>query len=167
MKAKSIATIIVAILVCSSCASRIDRQKFEPLYRAGKNIEGALGVGVNLKYRELLQGFATEFSIANDKAANEAERALVKRYEEALSAYKDAGTIWEKRLKGDVLAPAGDPELVRIVDAYPLSGSGSGTAFTFSGQAAVQTIWVTAGARLKAANEMYAGKSGDALPTPH
>jgi len=168
MRKKSIAPIFAALLVCSHCAPRVDKQKFEPLYRAGKNIEGAVAVGVNLlKYRELLQGFATEVSIANDKVANDAERALLKNYEEALVAYKDAGAVWEKRLKGDTLSPADDPELVRIADAYPISGRGSGRAFTFSGEAAVQTIWVRAGARLKAANDLYTGNSADALPTPH
>lgn len=78
----------------------------------------------------------------------------------ALAAYKDAGTVWQKKIDGnsDMLVASVDPELTRIVAVpdYPIQGQGSGQSFHFSASAAIETLWLRAAAKLDAANELYA-----------
>ena len=118
----------IALQAVACSAGIVDKARHENLYRAAKNMEGAISVGVNLlRYRELLQQFATEMSIAKDKASNQAERDMVAAFDNAFLAYRDAGTLWEKKMGGsEQLSPSGDAELMRITDAYPISGTGSG-----------------------------------------
>jgi hypothetical protein len=169
---KKMVFVLCAGLLSLQCSSskieKIDQQKFESVYRSGKGIESAVGVGVNLlKYRELVQSFATEVSIASDRAATDKEKELVGAYAGALLAYKDAGAIWGKKLNTSWLRPADDPEVMRIYQAYPISGDGKGSDFRFTIDSAMQTIWQSAGALVAHANDLYNGTESEGLPTPH
>jgi hypothetical protein len=155
---------LVATLICLlavSCAGGVNKERFDDVYRAGKAIEGSLSVGVTmLKFAELVQEFATEVSIASDKAESRAEKEMVGHYAEALSACQDSLTIWNTKIKkrGN-LDVSVNPELRRIVDAYPIQGKGGKEYFNFDPDAAIQVIWSQAGGRLAAANRLYNGES--------
>lgn len=102
---------LVLFLACAGCG--IDRAAYEPLYRAGKDIAGAREVGVALiRYRELLQNLATEIKVAEDKATSEQERAFVSAYKDALTAFRDAETMWRAKID---LAAVSRGEPVRII----------------------------------------------------
>lgn len=161
---------IAAVLISIGCSSggTVDNARHENLYRAAKSLESAVGVGVTLaRYRELLQQFATELSISKDKAANRAEREMITAFADAFIAYRDAGTLWDQKVRGvEQLSPAGNAELMGIADAYPIRGSGSGANFTFAVDAAMQTVWRAADARLTRAVALYNGQSAPDLPDP-
>lgn len=81
-----------------SPAPTIDQVKFEPLYRSGKAIEGALGTGVSLmKFGELLQNMATEIGIAKDKATRPDEIAMVSQFGQALAMFVSSRQTWQDR----------------------------------------------------------------------
>ncbi len=154
-----IGLVLAVGLLLSACGSGVNKAKCEGLYRAGKGIEGAVSVGVNLiGYRELLQKLATEISIAADSAASDSEREMVTAYRDALVAYKDAETIWSKSLSGPSRLNAFDPEIKRIAGEYPIDGEGVGANFSFDAKAAVQTIWQTAQRELTRGNRVYNGE---------
>ncbi len=158
--------ILLATIALAGCSSKVDQSKFENLYRAGKNVEGALDVGVNLlRYRELVQSFSTEVSIANDRAGGSSERELVKTYNTALAAFKDAETLWGKKLNAqDGTLTCTDAEVRRVAGDYPISGTGSGSGFTFKIDDAVQTIWRQARGNLSQATTLYRGERSPDLP---
>jgi hypothetical protein len=168
----SVAAAVVSLLLssCSWKQEAIDQQKFDGVYRAGKGMEGATGVGVNvIRYRELLQAFATEVSIANDRAHSAREREMVGQYAGALQAYQDAGFLWGKKLDGAKrLSMSSDPEVRRIVlnDAYNINGTGSGESFSFEIDDAVQVLWRSARIRLSEANRIYTGEESREMPEP-
>ena len=109
----------------------IDRSRFENLYRAGKQIEGGLGVGISLiRYRELLQELATEVSIASDLARWESEREMVAAFAAALATFKYAETTWTNNIRSKS-----------------------------DDQRTVQEIWITAGRQLASAIALYNGES--------
>src|SRR5688572_29723901 len=84
---------------CSRTASdeALRTERFGPLHRAARSIDGAIAVGVSyVRFGELLQVFATELLLATDRAANDADRALVAAYSEALDAYKDSAAVWKQ-----------------------------------------------------------------------
>ena len=156
---------LFVLLTLCACSAKIDQAKFEAVYRAGKSMEGATSTGVTwLKYSELMQAFATEVSIAKDKAQSTIEQELVSLYGEALIAYQDAQIVWRKKIGHDGNLGISESEMKRIVEAYPIQGAGSGSSFSFSPDQAIQTIWVRAGAKLRDANEKYTGKESNALP---
>ncbi len=69
---------------------------FENVYAAAKAIEGSLGVGVKRSdYHDLLRALATQVSIAGDKVSSRREKEVLTLYEDAISAYGDAETLWE------------------------------------------------------------------------
>lgn len=71
-----------------ACA-RVDRDRFEPLYRAGKRIEGA-GTSVSPNEVEaLVKDLDLELSVANSRARTAGERNLVDLYRDARSASLD------------------------------------------------------------------------------
>lgn len=87
---------------CTTPAPVVQKAKLEKLYRAGKTLASATEVGVNYqRFTELVQGLATEVSIASDAATTDGERRLLGLFREAADAYKDSLTIWTKKLAGD------------------------------------------------------------------
>ena len=162
------AWVILAFAVCTAgCAGRVRKEKFENVYRAAKAVEGALGVGVNLpKFTELVQTFSTEVSIAADTASNSTEKTMVGLYREALAAYQDSLTVWQKKIGGhqESLGIANDPELRRIVETYPIGGRGRGESFTFEPDDAIRNIWTYARGKADAANSLFNGESVSDVP---
>lgn len=105
----------VALVACKSAPPpsvpprpALDQAKFEPLYRAGKAVEGSLAVGMNaLRMSELEQALSTEIAVANDRAKTEHEKDLVLAYTAALVVLHDATTFWkESQVKKDEYASA-------------------------------------------------------------
>lgn len=145
----------------------IDRAKFEPLYRAGKTIESASAVGLNLpKLNELIQGFATEVSIAKDKASAEKERVMVAKYEQALQAYQDCATLWQQKIvfsnwEGVPFRAPGresTSELVPIVSRHKLNTATitkNGVQAEVITEDGVSLILVSASKTLAEANKAY------------
>lgn len=153
--------VLVALCVLSlGCARGVDQQKFDGVYRSGKSLEAALSVGVNyLRFGELVQAYATEVSIAQDKATNAAERDLVKLYAEALAGCQDSLLIWKLKLdQSGNLNVNSRPELRRIADVYGIEGQGSREYFNFDPDQAIRTIWAVISSKLSNANAVYNGK---------
>ena len=148
-----------AMCATNGCSSRIDQARFEGVYRAGKALAGATDVGVVLlRYRELLATFASEVSIASDKANSKSEREMVRLYLDALRAYKDVETLWAAQFapgqSGTVGATDG-PEFKRMLDDYQITNEGTVDNPRLNLKAAMQVVWVTARAKLDGANRIY------------
>src|SRR4030095_10400373 len=158
----------------NSKRSVIDQPKFEPLYRASKSIQGAIGVGLTYPdFGKLLQSFASEISIAQDRARSADEQQLVKHYADALSVFKDSATLWQKKIEsGDswdgqifytvisspVSGPGTDPRLAPIVEKYRLVTQDYrkyGQHLVTISPASIQLLWAEAGKYLDAGNHQY------------
>jgi hypothetical protein len=91
--------------------NRINKQKFEKLYQAGKSVESAIKVGVNFrKFQEYLQDFSTELSIAKNNIRAEKEKELLKIYSEAANILEDSLKFWNY----SIFASSGDISLERV-----------------------------------------------------
>jgi hypothetical protein len=158
----SVVTITACLLVVS-CSRRVDQHKFESVYRAGKAIEGSLAVGVTyMKFTELVQSFATEVSVAKDKAANPAERQLVELYGEALTGCTDSLTVWKLKIENprDTRIDVSDNADVRgIIDTYAIQDGDPHAYSNLEPSGAMHLIWARVGAKLAAANRLYNGES--------
>lgn len=98
MKNKLFPTIL--LLLCISCAPKIDKNKFENVNRATKSIEGAIKVGVNYqKFSELVQNMSTEIAIAKDKIKTDEEKGLLERYDSILESYHESGVVWQNKIE--------------------------------------------------------------------
>ena len=166
----------------------IDKQKFDAVYRAAKSVKEATGVGVNFpRYSELVQTFATEVSIARDKASSPGEQALAQRFASVLAAYRDSVTLWQHKIgdastnflgrqimvaisrvgTGEMLE---DPEMRRIVDTYKITtqtistGAGGGKAITIN-PVSVQIPWIMADMRMATAEKTYLAATVNAPPS--
>lgn len=132
----------------------INHGHFESLYRAGKSVQSATGVGLSYqKLSELLQTLALELSIANDRAQTEPERQLVQVYTAALTAYQDSAAVWKIRIAdGRNIGPFGNPTLPGLVEKYHLELYDNGL---LDGDKAVQTIWTVASAKIDDGSRIY------------
>jgi hypothetical protein len=160
---RSILLLMITAILASGCG--LDQKEYEPLYRAGKEISGATQVGVALlRYRELLQGLATEIKIAEDKAKSTNEQSFVAAYKEALIAFQDAETMWRTKIE---LAAAWRGKPVRIVlqgasedfygpliDKYQLRLS-VGADKTIAVDEVQQAMWAEASKHLLAGEAIY------------
>lgn len=152
--------LLVALAGCSAGRS-FDTTKFEPLHRAGRELREHVAGGVTLPvYREAIGKYATEVSLAAEKASGDREHEFVASHQKALEAFRDALTVWElkfkRRVPADTPATAADaPELPRLIDEYPITGKGSGATFAFSLDDAQQTIWTRATGSLAIADGIY------------
>src|SRR3990172_5636920 len=64
---------------------KIDEKQFENVYRAFKQIQGSIAVGISyVTFVKLLQDVATEISIAKDKVKSETEKELLEIYIDVL-----------------------------------------------------------------------------------
>jgi hypothetical protein len=144
----------------------MDQQKFEPLYRAGKAIEGATSVGVSyLKLGELLQGLATEVLVYKDRTNGEEEELLVALHAKALQIYKDSLVVWKPKIDtGETLAPNvyGGREVSLLVDQYNLDAEANtrtpDLVIIKDGDAALRKMWSVADLQLQRAELVYKGK---------
>lgn len=140
----------------ASPSPTIDQARFEPLYRSGKAVEGAMSTGVSLiQFSELLQNLATEVGIAKDKATRPDELAMVGRFNEALATLVLSRQTWQD-------SNAEDAQQIWAI-ALPMLQAASRTYFSDAAGAkaaiaeaeAAQTRWAqevaTRGARVQKA----------------
>jgi hypothetical protein len=145
----------------------IDQKKFEPLYRSAKAVQASLAVGLTYaKFGELLQAFATEVSIAKDKASTAKESELVRLYREALLTLQDSNLLWKAKVAGagyDFI-PDGRiivaPELQPTVEKYQIQTRKermqySKTTFDSIAEESIQLVWAKAGEQLDMASKAY------------
>lgn len=171
-------SVAATFIVLSGCSARVDQKDFESLYRSGKAIAGATGVGVNYpKFSELVQAFASEVSIGVDRANNKPEKAMIENYMKALEAYKDSLTVWKHSVDSPSDEITVEGELVPIVSRYALQTQSKQTeAFYHDSsiegvpdidiparryetieRSSIQEIWVKADRYLSKANAEYSG----------
>lgn len=78
---------------------KVRQEVFEPLYRIATELKAGQEVGMNReKFGTLLQQFATELTIATDKAESPEEQQICSGYSDVLSIYKDAGKVWDVQI---------------------------------------------------------------------
>lgn len=93
---KRAAIVFGVLLSLAACGREIDEEKFESCYRAAKEIQGAIAVGVNyMKFSELLQKLSTETQILKDVKKTEKEKAIAGQYDTLLVVYKDSFELWQ------------------------------------------------------------------------
>lgn len=96
---KRLAIEIICLFLLLSC-SGMDKTKFDGVYRSAKAIQGSTSVGVNyIGFGKLLQDFATELSIAEDKATSEKEKELIKSFEEVLRLCQFSYKSWKQKME--------------------------------------------------------------------
>jgi hypothetical protein len=96
---KEILVVIACVGLFLSCSPKIDKTKFDSLYHAAKAIEASTSVGVNYSdFGRLLKAFATELSIANDKAITKKEKELINAFNDAFRMYKNSFYQWDKKI---------------------------------------------------------------------
>ena len=154
MRSRALVAALVGVVLA---ACRVDPQKFDRVSRAGEALKHAAEAGVPLlRYRELLQLFAGEVAIVEERASGSREKTAARRYVDALRAYHDAATVWtakiEARDSDDVpLSLLRDPG---VLDRYTIKTSvleGTRDVEVFSGDFAMQLIWDRASQALDAA----------------
>lgn len=144
----------------------IDQKKFEALYRSAKTVQASLAVGLTYaKFGELLQAFATEISIAKDKASTPKEAELVGMYRDALVTLQDSSLLWKNKLSSASydFIPAGrifvEAELEPLIVKYQIPKRKERTSFSkgFDSipEASIQLVWAKAGEQLDMANKLY------------
>ena len=158
-----ILTVSIVFLLLFSCSPKVDKQKFDNLYRAAKAIEGAVSVGVSYKkYSELLQNLATEISLGSDKAKTDIEKELLKSFLEVLTTHKECAFVWGKKIE---FVGHGWPKvqipisLVRpLITKYDLSTEKIYLGEVVSTDKAMQRIWAKAHQDLEKASKIYHGQ---------
>lgn len=149
------------VLALVGCSSKIDQQKFDALNRAGRTVKENTAVGVTLmKFRDVMSAYATEVSLAQDRATGSLEKRFVVVHGEALKAYRDSLVVWNSKLEhhgADGLAAYPGSDLRRIVDDHGLEGAFSGDNFMFDADPAIQKIWIDGRIKLDIADALYRG----------
>jgi hypothetical protein len=93
-------SITVLALVVSGCNS-FDKQKFEPVYRAGKAMEVEMASGVHIpEQRKALKAFQTEIETLKGRVEGEREQACLQAFDNAAAAYENFLTIRELDMGG-------------------------------------------------------------------
>jgi hypothetical protein len=153
----------------STPAVKVTTATFEPVYRAAKSIQAATVAGVSyVKFRELMQGLATEIGIAKDHPLNESDVKLIALYEEAFRHYQTSAALWAWKIDwppekwdGEIpvwFAQKPDSPLLSIVAQYDLPLAEHSNYKTVPGDS-VQRIWRHADAALDKATAIYYGKA--------
>lgn len=79
---------------------KVRQEIFEPVYRVAVELKAGQDVGINReKFGGLLQKFASEISIAKDKAENSSEQRVCAGYSRLLETYKDAAKVWDVKIE--------------------------------------------------------------------
>jgi hypothetical protein len=99
------AVLLTAVVGCSKVTGLIPSKPdfrpelFEPVYRVATELRAAQEVGMNRpRFGELLEKFATELTLARDKAEFPKEQRVIQGYAEVLQIYKDAASIWDVKI---------------------------------------------------------------------
>jgi len=141
-----------------------DRAKFDSAYRAGKSIEGALDVGVSQKdFEGLVQAFATEVLIVQERINGPREQDLMARYSDVLATYEDSLRLWKEAV--DQAARSGPPadrggpppirvenDVVGVVQRHGLPTAQAADGSSVISRDAVSFLWTKARARFAEAN---------------
>ncbi len=142
---------------------QVNQAKFEGLYRAGKTIDAAVVVSVTLpRFRELVQAFATEVSIAKDKSTAPAERNLMELYADVLDVYRDSLALWDAQIaqKSESIDPGvaqlcyGDVGNIAAKYLLPCVEYGPSGMKVLPSKSQ-QYLWTVAGVKLRKANAAY------------
>jgi hypothetical protein len=73
----------------------VEINKFDPLYRATKEIEGTIKVGISYNdLHALVQKLSIEIEIARDRVTTEEEFNILNYYIEIFNCYQDSLTLW-------------------------------------------------------------------------
>lgn len=172
---RKLSILVICTFFCVNCSSKINQKNFEKLYQSAKAIEGSVSVGVNFqKFGELLQHFATEISIASEKAKSEEEKELLKTYLEILDIYKDSLRLWNFKISiscatfypvpcpipsGYIYIDKDDPILKKYEFTISKNPNAVGS-FTccYLQEDSIPKIWSKAHEKLEKANNLYLGK---------
>ena len=157
--------------------ARVTTATFEPVYRSAKAIQAATVSGVSyVKFRELMQGLATEIGIAKDHPLNEYDLKLIALYEEAFAHYKTSATLWmwkidwpPEKWDGDIpvwFVQKPDSALLNVAAAYdlPVTDHSMYKLYKTIPGDSVQRIWKHADAALDKATVTYYGKEAITQP---
>jgi hypothetical protein len=160
-------TIIIFLLFIFTigCSNRIDRSKFDRLYRSAKSIEGALSIGVTYpKFAELLQNYGTEILIMKNEDMTPEELKLFNFYVEALGIFSDSLSIWKNSLenikydwipKGRIFVGS---ELIPIVEKYKIPTEDheypKRNKWKTISKNSMQILWAKAGLKLEEADKL-------------
>jgi len=144
MKTATGVVLLLATLV-AGCSDKIDQTKFDALNRAARAVRESTAIGVNLlKFREIVSTYATEVSLATDKASSPNEREFLRFHTEALEAYRASLETWGQKIRGELAETSADDQ--------------------------IHILWGRANAKLLGADALYLNKplTGDVpgLPTP-
>lgn len=171
---KRLAPVVLLIMSVASCGgssvitkASLDQAKFEPVHRAGRATREACAIGVSLvRMRELAANYATEVSLASDKAGTDLEKQFVALHSGALQAYRASLTVWDEKIEqsrsGRVCSNVSQSSmmLTPVIDEYALPGEKlSDTAFCFQPDPAIQKIWGQADGKLAIADAIYSGQT--------
>jgi len=161
--------LVVALVLAASCTSpppvKIDPAQFEPLHRAARATRTQTAVGVTLPaFRDLVGKYATEVSLAGDRAHSPLEQQLVGLHAGALTAYRDSLTIWEKKLEAGkdtaiTLTLWGSVGVRKIAEEYAVAGEPiqDDSYRSYSLDAIMRAAWHRAEGKLDAADALYRG----------
>lgn len=141
----------------------MNQTKFEALYRAAKAVDAAVAISTNLpRFRELVQNFATDISIAKDRSATTEERKAVELFADALATYFDSLQLWQAQLndrKVDVGLPKirCAPETAGIALRYDLEciPHYENRGILIIPAESIQYLWALAGVKLRRATAFY------------
>lgn len=158
----------------------VTKATFEPLYRAGKSVQGATASGVTYtKFGELLQALSTEIGIVKDHPLNAADRRLLALYEEAFGHYQVSSTLWQLKFESSSKVWNGEIPVVlngkAVNGLYDVAGAYdipltdhtmpyTGTKYATVPGDAPQRVWAKADEVLNSASRMYyAGEASNSI----
>lgn len=166
MRALILSAALVTSIACGAVVpAHLDQQRFDGVHRAARAVRENVNTGVTLlTFRELTGTYATEVSLANDKASSVIEKQFLTLHSAALGAYRDSLTVWNEKLTQNngprIYANISQTSrgLERLADDYPIEVKRDGTLVSFEADPAMQTMWSRASAKLDAADAIYRGQ---------
>lgn len=160
MRKTAILLFIFSFLLVSCSSSHIDKKKFDSVYHATKEIEGACKVGVSYAdFPKVLRNFSSEVQITRDKVTTNDEKDLLMLYEKVLDCYQDSLTLWNPIIgqtigKGEVLK-----SIMPILTKYNIIVEhDAANDIDVLPKSTVEKIWAEAFEKANIANEVFLGK---------
>ncbi len=153
---------------------KVDKEKFERVYRAAKTLTTTIEGGISyLKLQELNQNFLTEISIAEDSVLTEKEKEVIEVYKTAYETYKICETVWRAIIKYNLDASGHEyPDrpaermleiLKPIIEQFGLAliptKKWPGTGLMELHTSELSKIWIVANEYIDKANAIVMGKT--------
>ncbi|MBU4467353.1 MAG: hypothetical protein KKC39_01220 [Candidatus Omnitrophica bacterium] len=153
--------------------NKIDKQKFEKVYRAAKTLSATTEGGISyLKLSELNQDFLTEISILEDCVTTEKEKEVLGLYKRAYTTYSISEKVWKHIIKYnlDNFAKQYPSQAKKVFDnmklmidqfglvLIPKESSYSGTMYELH-TSQLSKIWNIADEYMNKANSIVMGKN--------